>query len=251
MVIQQINNEIYRQYGDRWYTAQDDPVALLRAESKLKTPWVLEQIRENKGTNILDVGCGGGLLTNALGLEGLNVTGVDISPECLDVARQHDLTRNITYLVANAYQLPFLEDQFDVVTAMDFLEHVERPDLIIEEIARVLKPNGVLLFHTINRNLITWFIVLKLLPFLVKNTPSNMHLYRLFITPKELTHYCTSAEMQVQKMIGIRPVFSSTPLRSYFTGIFSDKMRFKTIKSLIFSYMGSARKNSNALRSDQ
>ena len=120
MVIQQINNEIYRQYGDRWYTAQDDPVALLRAESKLKTPWVLEQIRENKGTNILDVGCGGGLLTNALGLEGLNVTGVDISPECLDVARQHDLTRNITYLVANAYQLPFLEDQFDVVTAMDF-----------------------------------------------------------------------------------------------------------------------------------
>ena len=145
--MEKVNNEIYNAYGDRWYTADDDPVALLRAESKTKTPWILDQIKKhglyNSDTKVLDVGCGAGFLSNELAKEGLQVTGVDLSEESLKVAQKYDETKKVHYQTADAYKLPFPDHSFDVLTAMDFLEHVEDPKLVIKEFSRVLKPNGV------------------------------------------------------------------------------------------------------------
>lgn len=239
----EVDNSIYDLYGDQWYTAVDDPIALLRAENKVKSPWILDRIKER--STILDVGCGAGFLTNALALGGHKVTGVDLSPSSIEVAAKYDQTKTVTYLVANAYELPFPDESFDVLCAMDFLEHVEEPAKAIKEFSRVLKPGGKFFYHTFNRNLIAWFVIIKLVEWLIPKTPKNMHVLRLFIKPKELNLYCELAQMQTQELTGIKPVFSSIPISKIFSGCVPPEMCFELTSSLITSFMGVAEKNSN------
>lgn len=245
---QKVNNAIYDTYGDRWYHADDDPVALLRAESKTKTPWIIDRIKDHgllhPQTKVLDVGCGAGFLSNALAKQGLQVTGVDLSEESLKVAAKYDETKKVHYQVADAYQLPFEDASFDVLTAMDFLEHVENPGQVIKEFSRVLKPGGIFVFHTFNRNPLAHLVIIKVVEWLVKNTPKHLHVIHLFIKPKELAHYCEQAGMTSKDMIGIKPVFSTIPLKNLFTGIVPKTLRFEFTKSLLLSYMGFAVKRS-------
>jgi 2-polyprenyl-6-hydroxyphenyl methylase/3-demethylubiquinone-9 3-methyltransferase len=242
--LEKVNNEIYNTYGDRWYTAQDDPVALLRAESKTKSPWILEKLKNhgfmNSNTRVLDVGCGAGFLSNELALHQLNVTGVDLSEESIKVAQKFDSTKKVKYLAADAYHLPFADQSFDVLTAMDFLEHVDQPAKAIQEFSRVLKPGGVFIFHTFNRNILAHLVIIKLVEWLVKNTPKNMHVIELFIKPSELAEYCKSAHLQPQEMIGIKPKFSTIPLKNVWTGIVPVGLKFELTRSLLLSYMGYA-----------
>lgn len=241
----EVDNSIYDRYGERWYTAFDDPVALLRAENRAKFPWILGELKSHFTSRIaiLDVGCGGGFLSNELAREGHTVTGVDLSPESIQVARAHDTTKSVQYQVADAFHLPFPDQSFEAVTAMDFLEHVEQPDLVIQEFARVLKPGGLFFFHTFNRNPLAWLVVIKLLEWFIKNTPKNMHVLRLFIRPRELSRYCESSGLAVRSMVGIRPVLSSISWQMVKTGVVSQHMEFRLTKSTLLSYMGVARKN--------
>lgn len=236
-----VNNSFYDDYGDRWYTAVDDPIALLRAENKVKTPWVMSRIRP--GSNVLDVGCGAGFLSNDLSACGFSVTGVDLSEDSLRVARDHDVTKKVNYEVADAYQLPFADQSFDVVCAMDFLEHVDRPDKVIKECARVLRRGGSFFFYTFNRNPLSWLVVIKLVEWLIPKTPKHMHVIDLFIKPEEMRNYCDRSGMHIQEMIGIKPVISSYPLTKIFTGKVPDSLRFELTRNLMMSYMGVARKS--------
>ncbi len=239
---EQVDNSIYEQYGEKWYTADDDPVALLRHESKAKLPWVIDKIQahySNKASvKILDIGCGGGFLSNALAAEGFAVTGIDNSKESLKVAQQYDLTKSVRYQEADAYHIPFPDASFEVITAMDFLEHVEDPELVIKEVQRLLKPNGIFIFHTFNRNILSYFVIIKMVEWLVKNTPKNMHVLRLFIKPAELEKMCANQGIQVQEFIGLKPVFSSIPLKNYRSGIVPASLRFELTQFLGLSYMG-------------
>ena len=241
-----INNDIYDTYGDRWYTAYDDPVALLRAESKTKTPWIIQKIKEHNfyqpQTKVLDVGCGAGFLSNALAKEKLQVTGIDLSLESIKVAAKYDETKTVTYQTADAYHLPFPDQSFEVITAMDFLEHVDRPFDVIKEFSRVLKPKGIFIFHTFNRNPLAHLVIIKLVEWFVKNTPKDMHLIKLFIKPQELSNYCDQAGLSIEVMTGIKPVFSSIPLSNYISGVVPKSLRFELTKSLWLSYMGLASK---------
>jgi 2-polyprenyl-6-hydroxyphenyl methylase/3-demethylubiquinone-9 3-methyltransferase len=234
----EVNNSIYDKYGDQWYTAVDDPIALLRAENKVKAPWVLDRIQAP--SLILDVGCGAGFLTNELALAGHQVTGVDLSESSLAVAARFDKTKTVTYKVADAYELPFSDGSFDVLCSMDFLEHVEDPARAIKEFARVLKPGGTFFYHTFNRNLIAWLVIIKLVEWLIPKTPKNMHLLRLFIKPHELKNYCKLANLDTLEMVGIRPVFSSIPVKKIFSGQVPPEMRFELTSSLLTSFMGVA-----------
>jgi 2-polyprenyl-6-hydroxyphenyl methylase/3-demethylubiquinone-9 3-methyltransferase len=245
MAIQsQVNNAIYDEYGEKWYTADDDPVALLRAENKVKSPWILKRIHDLglQAPKVLDVGCGAGFLSNEMALEGHEVTGVDLSPESLKVACLHDKTQSVKYEVADAYKLQYPDQTFDVITAMDFLEHVEDPELVIQEISRVLKPGGLFFFHTFNRNFLAWLIIIKLVEWLIPKTPKHMHVLRLFIKPKELTEFCRLNGMVVQEMTGIKPVFSSIPFSKIFSGRVPPELCFELTSNLWLSYLGVARK---------
>lgn len=236
-----INNDIYHELGERWYHAYDDPVALLRSESRVKAPWVLARVQKMP-SEVLDIGCGGGFLSNAFSEAGHQVTGIDLSNESLHVAKKYDKTGKVKYLKADAYVLPFLDATFDVVTAMDFLEHVEEPARVIAEISRVLRPGGRFFFHTFNRNRLSKWVIIRAVEIFVKNTPRDLHLHRLFITPAEIEGYCSSVGLRISEWSGIRPKFSTITVASILKRTVPETFEFTLTESLKLSYLGCAQK---------
>lgn len=247
MAAAEIDNTIYESYGDRWYTAYDDPVAILRAETRVKIPWILGKLDAHFGhrdLKVLDVGCGGGFVSNALSREGVTqVTGVDLSASSLEVARRWDSTGRVRYQPGDAYHLPLPCASFDCVTALDMLEHVDNPALVIEECSRVLKPGGLFIFQTLNRNWLSGLVGIKFIEWFVRNTPPQMHLLRMFIKPEELRGYCTKHGLVVSEITGVRPRFSTIPLKNYFLRVVPESMEFQLTPSLLLAYMGCARKS--------
>ena len=240
----QVNNDIYHHLGERWYTAKDDPVALLRAESRARNPWVISEIRTAFPTGkvrVLDIGCGAGFLTNELARQGIDVVGFDASAESLGVARLHDATARAQYQQGDANHLPFANESFEVVCAMDFLEHVEQPPQIIAAAARVLKPGGMFFFHTFNRNWGAWLFGIKGVEWFVQNTPRDLHLYRLFIKPAELAKYCAQAGMRMTSLQGLAPVIAKRAFwKMVATGIVDDDFQFEFTRSPWLGYIGYA-----------
>jgi 2-polyprenyl-6-hydroxyphenyl methylase/3-demethylubiquinone-9 3-methyltransferase len=241
-----IDNSIYDELGERWYSATDDPVALLRAESRLRTAWVISELSTHFGPHplaILDVACGGGFLANPLALAGHAVTGIDLSQDSLAVAARHDGTASVAYLAMDARALSFPDGHFDVVCMMDFLEHLPERDEVIREAARVLKPGGWFFFHTFNRTPLGWLIAIKGVEWFVRNTPQHMHVHELFLKPSELVACCTRHRLVVEVLRGVRPrVFSRAFLGLLFTGRVSDRFEFLFTRSLQIGYCGRARK---------
>lgn len=238
-----INNAFYEGLGERWYEAWDDPVALLRAEARLKDPWVAECIARwfpGRACRVLDIGCGAGFLANFLSLAGHQVQGVDLSSGSLQVARGRDASGRAAYRVADAYRLPFRDGTFDVVSALDFLEHVDRPSAVVAEAARVLRPGGLFFFHTFNRNPLAWLVVIKGLEWFVRNVPERMHVLSLFIKPGELTSFCRDAGMEPVEWMGIRPEVGRAFFRMLATGRVPPDFAFRFTPSLAVSYLGMA-----------
>lgn len=249
-----VNNAFYETLGDRWYEASDDPVALLRAEGRLKNPWVRERIAAafpGRACRVLDVGCGAGFLANALSLAGHRVEAVDLSRGSLRVARGRDASGRTRWRVADAYRLPYpdgggsgvsgAESGFDAVVALDFLEHVDRPGDAIAEMARVLRPGGRFFFHTFNRNLLAWLVVIKGLEWFVRNTPERMHVLPLFIKPRELDAYCRRAGLLPVEWTGMRPRPESAAFwKMLRTGRVPPDFEFRFTRSLRISYLGMA-----------
>jgi 2-polyprenyl-6-hydroxyphenyl methylase/3-demethylubiquinone-9 3-methyltransferase len=138
----------------------------------------------------LDVGCGGGILSEDVARLGLAVTGVDPSAESIEAARRHAVTSGlaIDYRVASGEALPFGDAAFDVVLCCDVLEHVDAIGPVLAEIARVLRPGGLLFFDTINRTFVAKLAVIKLMQEWPSTAfvPHDVHDYRKFIKPAEL-----------------------------------------------------------------
>ncbi|HEY4003005.1 MAG TPA: methyltransferase domain-containing protein, partial [Candidatus Xenobia bacterium] len=146
-----INNGYYEELGERWYTAQDDPVALLRAEAAFRNQYLAGVLRREGCRAILDVGCGAGFLCNPLAREGFDMTGLDVSAHSLEVARRYDDTGTVRYAQGTGEAISFADETFDAVCCMDVLEHVDSPARVVSEMARVLRPGGLLAAYTINR----------------------------------------------------------------------------------------------------
>jgi len=203
-----VNNQVYETLGQRWYDADDDPVALLRAESRLRNPWVAAEIARALGDGprrVLDIGCGAGFLSNHLASVGHEVTGLDASADALHVAASRDRSGSVHYQQGDALHLPHPDASFDVVCAMDFLEHVEAPDAAIAEAARVLRPSGLFFFHTFNRSPLAWLVIIKGVEWFVKNTPRDLHVLRLFLKPREVQASCTHHGLEPRCLRGVRP----------------------------------------------
>jgi len=189
-----IDNRLYDRLAGSWW----DQHGFLHALTALNPPRfgymrrvLVEDLHQNPADlEILDVGCGGGLLAEEFARLGSSVTGVDPSMKSLDAARRHaeDVGLSITYEAGVAEELPFPDSSFDAVYCCDVLEHVEDLDRVVAEAARVLKPGGAYLFDTINRTWRSWLVIIFLLQDWnwTRCMPPNLHDWRKFIRPERL-----------------------------------------------------------------
>ena len=235
-----INNDFYDDLYEGWYSRLDHPVALLRAGHALRTPWILDSLPPVR--KIIDIGCGAGILANELAKAGHHVTGVDLSTNSLNIAKAHDETHSVFYLNANAYSLPFQDGEFDAVCVMDVLEHVEEPHLLIGEAARVLKAKGSFFFHTFNRTLLSYFLIVKAVDWFLPHTPKRMHLFPLFIKPDELEGMLEMHKLNIQTTLGVRPQFSKAFWKVAAERQVPLDFAFCFCRSLSMGYCGIARK---------
>lgn len=237
----EVNNAWYDTLGDTWYQAEDNPVALLRAEAGHRNPWIADTLGAAPRA-VLDVGCGAGFLANYLAARGHRVTGLDTSAEALAVARTHDASRSARYLVGDACALPFPDASFDAVCAMDLLEHVTEPARLVAEAGRVLRPGGVFFFHTFNRTWQAHLVVIKGVEWFVKNTPKDLHVIDLFRSPEEVAEMCRRARLEPVSVRGSRPRFRWPLWRMLVTGRVGNDFQFTFTGSTKLGYTGFARK---------
>jgi 2-polyprenyl-6-hydroxyphenyl methylase / 3-demethylubiquinone-9 3-methyltransferase len=240
-----VNNTWYAPLGERWYEADDTPIALLRAEARHRNPWIADMIARELGpgpARVLDLGCGAGFLANDLAARGLAVTGLDDTTENLAIAAAYDRTGTVAYVRGDARALPFADGSFDVVCAMDLLEHVEEPAHVVAEAARVLAPGGLFFFHTFNRTRRADLVVIKGVSWFVANAPADLHVLRLFITPAELAAMCEASSLSIVELRGSRPRFRWPLWRMLLTGRVGDDFAFTFTPSLALGYTGIARK---------
>jgi 2-polyprenyl-6-hydroxyphenyl methylase/3-demethylubiquinone-9 3-methyltransferase len=158
------------------------------------------------GKKVLDVGCGGGILSEAMAQRGANVTGIDMGEAPLNIARLHALESgvNVDYKQIPVEQLAAqMPGEFDVVTCLEMLEHVPDPASIIKACHTLVKPGGMVFFSTINRNPKAYAMAILGAEYLLRMLPAGTHDYDKFIKPSELTRWCRAAELQVIDMTGM------------------------------------------------
>lgn len=158
------------------------------------------------GKTIVDIGCGGGILTESMAKKGGNVTGIDLSEKALKVADLHSLESGVQV----RYELIAAEDlaarepaRYDIVTCMEMLEHVPDPAAIVAACAKLVKPGGKIFFSTINRNPKAYLHAILGAEYLLRLLPKGTHDYAKFITPAELSQYARHADLTVDTLRGM------------------------------------------------
>jgi 2-polyprenyl-6-hydroxyphenyl methylase/3-demethylubiquinone-9 3-methyltransferase len=159
-----------------------------------------------KGKRVLDVGCGGGILSESMSGRGANVTGIDLGEKALKVAQLHQMESGakVDYrLVAVETLAEEQPESFDVVTCMEMLEHVPDPAAVIEACARLVKPGGTVFFSTINRNPKSYLFAVIGAEYILNMLPRGTHEYEKFIKPSELGQWSRSAGLTTTDIKGM------------------------------------------------
>ncbi len=158
------------------------------------------------GLKVLDIGCGGGILSESMAKKGAQVTGIDLSEKALKVADLHSLESGIAinYELISAEEMAAREaGQFDVVTCMEMLEHVPQPASVVAACAQLVKPGGHVFFSTLNRNPKAYLFAILGAEYLLRMLPKGTHDYQKFITPAELSQFVRNCGLQVEGLKGL------------------------------------------------
>lgn len=188
----------------RWWDRESE-FKPLHEINPLRVNWIDERVGL-AGKRVLDVGCGGGILSESMALRGATVTAIDMGEAPLAVARLHQLESGVQvdYRQSTAEALAAeMPGQFDVVTCLEMLEHVPDPASVIAACQRLVKPGGQVFFSTINRNPKAYLLAIVGAEYVLKMLPRGTHDFRKFIRPSELGAWCRDAGLSVEDIVGL------------------------------------------------
>jgi len=255
-----INNRIYEEFAHTWWDEHEFLHLLKVMVNPWRVPYFKNELTKYYGrdfsqVHLLDIGCGGGVLTEEFASLGCKVTGIDISPASIAVAQAHAMLSNfsIHYEVGSGIDLHFEANSFEAVSCCDVLEHIQDWKQVIAEARRVLKPGGLFFFDTINRTLKSnamMIYVLQGFP-LTKLMPPDTHIWEMFITPDEITAALREQNMLVEDMKGSK--IAQNPLAALWAirqqkqrqitfAELGRRLKLKVDKDLSLNYLGYARK---------
>ena len=190
----------------RWWDPQSE-FRPLHEINPLRLAWIENRVPLS-GQRVLDIGCGGGILADAMARKGASVLGIDLSTKALRVAQLHALeaqTEGVQYQEISAEALAAEQPQgFDVVTCMEMLEHVPDPASIVKACAALVKPGGYVFFSTINRNAKAFLFAIVGAEYVLNLLPRGTHEYAKLIKPSELAGYCRATGLNLQETRGLQ-----------------------------------------------
>jgi len=224
---------IYDQIADQWWSDEVRWVRTLKNLVPGRLKW-FDRHFEWQGKDVLDLGCGGGFMAEAMAARGAHVIGIDPAAEAVGAARRHSSNMGLTiqYDVGVGEALPYDVAGFDAVVCVDVLEHVTDLNRVLAEVARVLRPGGLFMFDTINRNLIARLATITMAEDVLRLLPRGTHDPALFIKPRELREAIEGVGLVPGHMTGLGPRGVSRRL----------DLTFGPLPLTTILYMGLARK---------
>lgn len=195
----------FSELAHRWWDT-DSEFRPLHQINPLRLGWI-DGLAGLSSKVVLDVGCGGGILSDSMARKGANVTGIDLSTKALRVARLHALEAQISNLQFREVSVEALAAEqpasFDVVTCMEMLEHVPDPASVVKACAQLVKPGGWVFFSTINRNPKAFALAIVGAEYILNMLPRGTHEYAKLIRPSELAASCRAAGLDVTHTCGL------------------------------------------------
>lgn len=190
----------------RWWDRQSE-FRPLHEINPLRLEWI-DGLAPINGRRVLDVGCGGGILSDSMARKGADVLGIDLAEKALKVAQLHALeagTTGIRYRSVSVEQLAIEQGvSFDVVTCMEMLEHVPDPASVVEACAKLARPGAWIFFSTIHRSPKAFLFAILGAEYVLRMLPRGTHEYQKFIRPSELADYCRAAGLEIVSMRGLQ-----------------------------------------------
>jgi 2-polyprenyl-6-hydroxyphenyl methylase/3-demethylubiquinone-9 3-methyltransferase len=195
----------FSELAHRWWDPESE-FRPLHQINPLRLEWINQLVPIND-LKVLDVGCGGGILTDSMARKGAHATGIDLSSKALKVAQLHALeaqTPNVQYREISTEALAAEQPgTFDVVTCMEMLEHVPEPESVVRACAELVKPGGWVFFSTLNRNPKSFLFAIVGAEYLLHLLPRGTHEYAKMIRPSELARYAREAGLELQHTRGM------------------------------------------------
>jgi 2-polyprenyl-6-hydroxyphenyl methylase/3-demethylubiquinone-9 3-methyltransferase len=228
---------IYEAHGPSWWSSDRYLVRALRALVKPRMKWFRGVAGAWTGQRVLDLGCAGGFMSEAIAAEGAEVIGVDPAAPAIEAARAHAARQRlpIRYRVGSAEAIPLSDGSVDRVVCVDVFEHVNDLRRACREIARVLRPGGLLLFDTVNRTRLARWIVIGLYERILRVAPPGTHHPDKLIRPAELRDELESAGLRCGRFAGLGPIGFS----------WRGEPVFARWPVLAVQYLGTARRTAN------
>ncbi|MEK6805424.1 MAG: bifunctional 2-polyprenyl-6-hydroxyphenol methylase/3-demethylubiquinol 3-O-methyltransferase UbiG [Pseudomonadota bacterium] len=196
----------FDQHAAHWWNPQGE-MAALHHINPVRLRYIARCVGGLKDKTALDIGCGGGLLSEAMAKEGAQVTGIDLATEALEAARHHaaETDTKLEYHSIAAEDLAKESpSHYDLVTCLEMLEHVPQPESIVAACAQLTKPGGTVVFSTLNRNPKSFALAILGAEYLLNIVPRGTHEYAKFIRPSELERWATGAGLELVGIRGIR-----------------------------------------------
>ncbi len=194
----------FQDLASRWWDP-DSEFKPLHQINPLRLDWIAERV-DLPISRVIDVGCGGGILSESMAETGASVLGIDLAEAPLSVARLHAMeTRTqVEYRdISTEDCAEEMQEQFDCVTCLEMLEHVPDPASTVAACAKLAKPGGRLFFSTLNRNPKSWLFAIVGAEYVLRLLPRGTHDWQKFIKPSELDGYCRNAGLSVDEIIGL------------------------------------------------